>query len=312
MSILRGALQASRNTSIPSSFACTSIFSRSFSSRFQAERRETRPYRDVRLTPTHQASRALLKNPLPIPPRAIPPSPLDAATGNLPSSSNAVLPLPTNGRMLPTPATPADIFVSRATRPASKSKMTNLSISQQKLNDICRNVRGLNVQEALIQLRLSPRVKANWVRHALQRAANYAVINFNMDASRLYVSECRVGKGPTIKRPDYKGRGRVGTKYVYKSHLYCEVREQGTDRNDWGGFWAPWGASWTGDQEVRIGRVGRTHETIKHTIDRMVHWRTKIGLSPKPIKGAHQDDAKKAYQALGTPTDLQTVFGKKQ
>jgi hypothetical protein len=66
------------------------------------------------------------------------------------------------------------------------------------------------------------------------------VNNFNMDASRLYVSEIVVGKGRHLKRIRRHAKGRFGRMNRYHAHLTVRVREQPYEEG-----------------EERIGRKGR-------------------------------------------------------
>ncbi|MCP6280767.1 uL22 family ribosomal protein, partial [Klebsiella pneumoniae] len=66
---------------------------------------------------------------------------------------------------------------------------TDIQISPQKLNDICRTVRGLSVREAMIQLKLSHKKKACVVRALVGSAASNAVNNLDMNAERLYIGQ---------------------------------------------------------------------------------------------------------------------------
>lgn len=67
--------------------------------------------------------------------------------------------------------------------------MRRIQIGPQKLNDICRTIRGLSVHEALIQLKFSPKKKAKYVHNVIKNAAVSAVNNFGMAKDRLYVGK---------------------------------------------------------------------------------------------------------------------------
>lgn len=51
-----------------------------------------------------------------------------------------------------------------------RAQHTYLRISPRKLNEILRPIRGLNVEEALIQLKLSPHNKAVFVYNCIRSA----------------------------------------------------------------------------------------------------------------------------------------------
>eukprot|EP00466_Bigelowiella_natans_P004069 jgi/Bigna1/129386/aug1.9_g4094 len=144
------------------------------------------------------------------------------------------------------PSLPEKPWISKATRDFSEAKSTNLPVSARKLNDIARPVRGLSCDEAIIQLKLSPKPKSSFVSRLIQNAKNNGIHNFNMDPDRLYVAEIQVGKGQQAKKLRYHGRGRMGIMTRYRSHLKVKVMEQ------------PWQ-----EGEIRIGRRGRRISVIK-------------------------------------------------
>ncbi len=131
-------------------------------------------------------------------------------------------------------------WTSTAIRDESVAYHKNMRISPRKLNDICRLVRGLSCEEAMIQMHLSDKPKAVFVEKAIKNAVTNGVNNFNMDASRLFVSEAIVGKGRYLKRLRRHAKGRIGTMFRYHAHLTIKVREQPYEEG-----------------EVRIGRRGR-------------------------------------------------------
>jgi len=141
---------------------------------------------------------------------------------------------------------PQQGFVSRALRSTAKAKYKNLPIGQQKLQYLCKMVRGLNIREALIQLRLCSKRKSYFLRRGLRTLANSAVNTLNMQRDRLYISGLAVTRGAQHKRIDFRARGKTGFQTLGKSHLYITVAEQ------------PYHPG-----EIRIGRYGRTIETWK-------------------------------------------------
>ena len=145
-----------------------------------------------------------------------------------------------------------------------------MAIAPTKLNDLCRFVRGLSVDEALIQCRLSPKRKAALVANCIRAAAVAGVNNFQMERARLYVAEAVVGRGLCYKRLEVKGRGKSGIRQRYHSHLTVLVREQPTllrEGQKLPGMYgvqtkATAGTSHRGGVEVRVGRKGRKLATI--------------------------------------------------
>lgn len=102
----------------------------------------------------------------------------------------------------------------------------NLAISPQKLNDFAKVVRGLHVEDALIQCAVSPKKAARLVHKALQSAKANAVNNHGLQPERLRVAEAWVGSGSHLKRISMHGRGRSGRRLRYRSHLTVVLREE--------------------------------------------------------------------------------------
>jgi ribosomal protein L22 len=75
-------------------------------------------------------------------------------------------------------------------RQESTAQRHNIRIGHFKLNEICRLVRGLNVDEAIIQMALSQKKKALYVKYAIQNARRAGIHNFQMDPKRMIVGTC--------------------------------------------------------------------------------------------------------------------------
>jgi large subunit ribosomal protein L22 len=83
-----------------------------------------------------------------------------------------------------------------------------LTTSPQKLNLVAAGIRKMPVQSALNFLTFSKKRSANDVKKALLSAIANASTNHGLDADKLFVKECYVGKAMVLKRfrPGYKGR----------------------------------------------------------------------------------------------------------
>ena len=162
------------------------------------------------------------------------------------------------------------LFISRATRSYSLARHRNIQITPTKLNDICRLVRGLAAHEAIAQCTLSPKKKARLVGACIRNAVTAGVNNFQMSSERLYVAEAIVGASTHLKRVQWKGRGKIGTRRRYFSHLTVILKEQPTllaDGEKLQGMWGVQtkrngGRSHRGGIEVRVGRKGRKVWTV--------------------------------------------------
>ncbi|PSC71950.1 50S ribosomal L22 [Micractinium conductrix] len=108
----------------------------------------------------------------------------------------------------------------------TSSTARGLAISPQKLNDFAKLVRGLSLEDALIQCQISPKKSSKLVEKALRSAMANGQHNFALEPQRLRVAEAWVGKGQHIKRISVHGRGRSGKKLRYRSHLTVVLREE--------------------------------------------------------------------------------------
>lgn len=136
-------------------------------------------------------------------------------------------------------------WVSHARRTEATAKRDHVRMSPRKLQEILRPIRGLAVEEALIQLKLHRKKGARFVYHAVKSAQSAAVHNFNMDPSRLVVSHLNGTKARYIKKVKYHARGRMGVLHQAFAHLRCRVQE------------VPPVAG-----EDRLGKFGRTHADL--------------------------------------------------
>jgi large subunit ribosomal protein L22 len=93
--------------------------------------------------------------------------------------------------------------------------------------DVARNgqIRGLSAEEAILQLKFSPKRRAEVVKKTVQNAINLADINYQIEPENLQVSECFVNKGHYLKRLRIMGRGRSGIMHHPHTHLTVVLRE---------------------------------------------------------------------------------------
>ncbi|ABO95400.1 predicted protein, partial [Ostreococcus lucimarinus CCE9901] len=97
--------------------------------------------------------------------------------------------------------------------------------SPKKFSAFLRLVRGLRVDDALIQCDMSPKRVAKTVAKVLQSAIGNAVNNQGLDRERLVVSSATVGKGEYLRRVSIHGRGRAGVMHRPRSHVRVTVEE---------------------------------------------------------------------------------------
>ena len=99
-------------------------------------------------------------------------------------------------------------------------------MSPIKLKPVCDLVRGKDLNEALTILKFTPGKGSEIVEKVVKSAAANAENNFNMDASKLYVSECFVCPGPILKRIMPRAQGRAFRILKRTSHVTITVKER--------------------------------------------------------------------------------------
>ncbi len=90
-----------------------------------------------------------------------------------------------------------------------KALLKNIRISPDKANLVAGLVRGEMVENALTQLKFTPKKGAKILYRVIASAASNAEHNLKQKREKLYVKEIIVSKGPTYKRGVSVSRGRV-------------------------------------------------------------------------------------------------------
>jgi len=106
------------------------------------------------------------------------------------------------------------------------AKLTALRTSPRKLGLVAGLIRGLDVNNALVQLTFSKRRIAKEVKLCLQSAIANAENNHNLNVDTLYVSEVMVGKAMVMKRFRARARGRAAKIIKPFSNISITVRER--------------------------------------------------------------------------------------
>jgi large subunit ribosomal protein L22 len=108
----------------------------------------------------------------------------------------------------------------------AKASIKMVKISPQKLNLVASMIRGMHVNDAIIQLTFSKKRIARDVKKVLQSAIANAENNHDLDVDRLYVTEATVGKALVMKRFRARARGRGAKILKPFSNLVIKVREE--------------------------------------------------------------------------------------
>ena len=99
-------------------------------------------------------------------------------------------------------------------------------ISPLKVNFICREITGKQVDEALTILKFTPKKGARILEKVLGSAVANAENNLNLDRDNLYVSNAYANDGPQMKRWRPKAKGMAYPIIKRSSHVGVEVKEK--------------------------------------------------------------------------------------
>lgn len=109
-------------------------------------------------------------------------------------------------------------------RPRAKVSYTRVSSTKAKI--VLDTIRGKDVNEALGILAFTPRKGARVIEKVVRSAMANAENNNSLDRSKLYVSECYAGKGPTLKRIKARAQGRAFRIEKKTSHITVILEER--------------------------------------------------------------------------------------
>ena len=99
-------------------------------------------------------------------------------------------------------------------------------ISPRKVKIVLDLIRRKDVGVAMAILQNTPKSASEYLIKLLGSAVANAENNFNMDASKLYVSECFVCPGPTLKRIMARAKGSADRILKRTSHVTIVVKER--------------------------------------------------------------------------------------
>ena len=99
-------------------------------------------------------------------------------------------------------------------------------ISPLKVNFICKDIRGKNVDEALAILKFTPKKGARILEKVLESAIANAEHNHNLDRDLLYISEAYANDAPTMKRWRPKAKGMAYPILKRSSHIGVTLKER--------------------------------------------------------------------------------------
>ncbi len=110
------------------------------------------------------------------------------------------------------------------------AKLKHVRISPRKVKIVLDLIRGKNLMQAKAILRYVPKAACESLEKLLNSAAFNAINNLNMDGNSLFISECFVTPGPTLKRIRAVSKGRSCRILKRMSHVTIKVKEKGEQR----------------------------------------------------------------------------------
>ena len=99
-------------------------------------------------------------------------------------------------------------------------------ISPRKVGIVMDLIRNKPLDEALAILQYTPKAACEPLLKLVNSAAANAENNFNMDRNSLYVAECYVCPGPTLKRIMPRDHGRAYRLLKRTSHMTVVLKEK--------------------------------------------------------------------------------------
>ena len=108
----------------------------------------------------------------------------------------------------------------------SRAKATFVRIAPRKVQIVLDLIRNKPADEAMAILKYTPKAACEPLAKLLKSAMANAENNYNMDVERLYVAECSVCQGPTLKRIRPRAHGRAFRINKKTSHITLVLKEK--------------------------------------------------------------------------------------
>lgn len=99
-------------------------------------------------------------------------------------------------------------------------------IAPRKVQIVLDMIRNKPVNVAMAILKHTPKAACEPLEKLLKSAIANAEHNFNMDKDNLYVAECFVSAGPTLKRIRPRAQGRAFRVMKRTSHITLVLKEK--------------------------------------------------------------------------------------
>ena len=105
------------------------------------------------------------------------------------------------------------------------AKATYIRIAPRKVQIVLDLIRNQPADKAMAILKYTPKAACEPLMKLLKSAIANAENNNNMDVSKLYVAECSVSQGPTLKRIRPRAQGRAFRINKKTSHITLVLKE---------------------------------------------------------------------------------------
>ena len=99
-------------------------------------------------------------------------------------------------------------------------------IAPRKVSVVLDLIRNQDLDKALAILQYTPKAASELLLKLVKSAAANAENNHNMDKNNLYVAECFVTPGPTLKRMRPRAQGRAFRVLKRTSHITVVLKEK--------------------------------------------------------------------------------------
>ena len=107
----------------------------------------------------------------------------------------------------------------------ARAKLSYARITPRKVVIVLDLIRNQPLDKALAILQYTPKAASELLYKLVKSAAANAENNFNMDKNQLYVAECYVTPGPTLKRVRPRAQGRAYRILKRTSHITVVLKE---------------------------------------------------------------------------------------
>ena len=107
----------------------------------------------------------------------------------------------------------------------ARAKLSYARIAPRKVSVVLDLIRNQPLDKALAILQYTPKAASELLYKLVKSAAANAENNFNMDKNNLYVAECYVTHGPTLKRVMPRAQGRAYRILERTSHVTVVLKE---------------------------------------------------------------------------------------